>query len=171
MSTFWIINALLFQIAWWISALFPAQATMPLLGILLLHFVLSTQRKSDLRLLLLAPIGWLVDGALIYFEVLQTSHHNVPIWLMLLWGVFILTLNHSLQWLHRVKLLWLALLGALFGSISYVGAIKLGTLNTTMPLNIVAILLGCIWFLLLPILVGLTQIISPNKTKMAATHA
>ena len=71
----------------------------PLLLMLLLHFIFSPSRKGDLRLLPVALAGCLLDGLLWQLGLFQFPA-GFPLWLVLLWLGFALSLSHGLRWLR-----------------------------------------------------------------------
>ena len=73
----------------------------PLLALLLLHFLFSPRRWHDWRLIPVALAGSLLD-ALLWQLGLFYFNAGFPLWLVLLWCGFALTLCHGLRWLHDV---------------------------------------------------------------------
>lgn len=75
----------------------------------------------------------------------------IPMWLILLWLAFTATLRHSLAYLrHRY---WVAAgLGAVGGTLSYIGGTTLGAVGFGMSLYTTAFLLVCIWACLMPVI-------------------
>ena len=164
MPKFWIINGLLFQAAWWSCALLTDLALGVLCGLIILHFVLSTSPKNDLKMISLSVIGWVTDTLLLHFNVLQTTEQLFPFWLMLLWVMFILCLNHSLAWLKHRPVYWSVILGAIAGPLSYLAAIEFGALTSELQPARLAVLFACIWAVLLPILTKAGAILTAQPT-------
>lgn len=154
---FWIINAIIFQLAWLCAALLTEQASALIFGLLILHFLLTPSPKQDVKLLLLAPMGWALDALLIHYQVFYPIALQLPIWLALLWCVFILSLGHSLTWLGRISIPWLSLIGALCGSLSYYSAIRLGVFETKQALPNLLVILSVCWAIYLPVFICLTN--------------
>ncbi len=71
----------------------------PLLALLLLHFLFSPRRWHDWRLIPVALAGSLLD-ALLWQLGLFYFNAGFPLWLVLLWCGFALTLSHGLRWLR-----------------------------------------------------------------------
>ena len=72
----------------------------PLLALLLLHFLFSPRRRQDWRLIPVALAGCLLDLLLWWLGLFHFSS-GFPLWLVLLWCGFALTLSHGLRWLRR----------------------------------------------------------------------
>lgn len=157
MSRFLIINAALFQISWWVAALYSQYAAVIIFVIIALHFWLTPTPKEDGVLLIIALLGVLSDTLQIMLGVFSTLEDTMTWWLISLWGSFTLCLNHSLRWLNSMAYWQIAILGGLFGPLSYIAAIKLGALSTTLSISeVVAIQLPC-WAVLLVAMVWLNQ--------------
>lgn len=153
MKRFWIINLILFQLSWFLSAIYTVRAWPLLLFIIVIHFILSPTRKDDLSLLILVPIGVAVDKILIDFRVFETSSDIFPLWLFAIWCLFIISFNHSLKWLMSLPFLVVAVIGAIAGPLSYRLGAELGALKWGGgELSSLAIL-SVIWGILLPCLV------------------
>ncbi|MFT2092696.1 DUF2878 domain-containing protein [Paraglaciecola sp. 2405UD69-4] len=163
MRKFWIINGLLFQLAWFAAALLTQYAALIISIILVLHFILSDKRKADTKLLALAPIGWLVDSLLVHYSVITSTNGWLPLWLLLLWCVFVISLNHSLLWLSKTKWPLLIIIGSISGCMSYTAAIRFGALDSSLELTGQVIYLGLLWGVLLPVLVVLSNLIANYK--------
>ncbi len=77
---------------------------------------------------------------------------GVPLWLGLLWLLFLTTFNHALRWLRGR--LWLAtLLGALGGPSSYLAGVYLGAAGFGLSTLPALLLLAAVWAVLTPLLV------------------
>ena len=155
MPAFWLINLALFQLGWFAALLLNQHAVAILASTVLLHFCLSPTKKADLLILLLAPIGWVLDYSLFQLDYLGTDTGIFPIWLLLLWVSFILSLNHSLKWLSQQHRLIASLSGMIFGPLSYLSATKVGVLTSSLTPLVFILVFGALWALLLPTLLAL----------------
>ncbi|MCO7187834.1 MULTISPECIES: DUF2878 domain-containing protein [unclassified Pseudoalteromonas] len=157
MRNFWLINLVIFQSVWWLSALFTHQAVIAVVVIMALHFALSPSRKADVVSLTILPVGLVVDQTLAALGVISFVDGQpwLPLWLALLWAHFLLTLNHSLSWLGRFNVGVQAMTGAVFGALSYIGGIKLGALNSSLSLINVFLVFAAVWAIVLPLVVYL----------------
>lgn len=150
---FLLINFGLFQASWWAAALWNQYASALIACFIAIHFLLSPTRRSDAQLLLVAALGMSVDQCLAMLGVLEFEQAYIPLWLVLLWGSFALCLHHSCRWLNKLKLWQVALLGGIFGSLSYVAAINLGVFTTTLTTWQFVLIDGACWLVLLPAMV------------------
>jgi hypothetical protein len=161
MRLFWIINLVLFQASWFCAAFFTqyANQVMPLL--LIVHFLLSPTRLRDFRLLILLPIGILADKFQMEIGMFGAGEGIFPLWLLLLWAMFILSLNHSLAWLQGRSITFLAIVGAFGGTSSYWAGIQAGVIEPLMPMTMVLFCLVLVWAFVLPLLVNAKSVINP----------
>ncbi|MBU2967961.1 DUF2878 domain-containing protein [Pseudoalteromonas sp. C2R02] len=153
MKYFNIINLSIYQISWFIAALYPGKGALFIAALIVIHFIMSPSKLDDFRLLNIAVIGCVVDCLMIYFNVIITSNNELPSTLMLLWCVFAVTFNHCLHWLSAINVKYISLIGLVLGPASYYGALNLNTFETTLTDFQFISLYGFIWALLLPIFV------------------
>jgi len=119
--------------------------------ILLLHFILSPSRNNDVKILPLMVLGFAIDMLLTQAGLFVFN--SWPFWLMLLWVAFVLNFGHSLSFLRRLKLPWLAIIGALGGSYAYWISWQFGAVNWPFSSLLTTLTIAAIWALLLPLLV------------------
>ena len=144
--TFLIFNVLGLEITWAACA-YGATHSMPLFGVivgaiyLIIHFALTPSRRNDfLTMCCLAAIGISLDYINMRFEIIS-FHQGVsdisflPLWLVVLWCVFVLMIPHSLYWLRKRPVLSAAL-GGIGGSSSYWLGDKFGAIFLSEPLTI-----------------------------------
>jgi hypothetical protein len=87
------------------------------------------------------------------FNVIYFASPTFPLWLVCLWLIFTISLNHSLAWLNKFKLWQISLLGAISGASSYLAAIKIGAINTPLSLIDISATYVVVWALLLPCMI------------------
>ena len=148
---FVLLNALVFQALWWSAVVLRDQALWLMLGLLALHFYFSPSKSTDLVILPLALLGWLVDGEMVALGILQfQSIHALPWYLLLLWIGLVWSFNHSLAWLQGVPWWGLSLIGAVAGGLSYYAAQRLGALHWGLEPWLSITVIAAQWALLLP---------------------
>jgi hypothetical protein len=152
-NKFWIINLVLFQLAWFCCALLTTHASWILPCIIALHFLFSPKKSADLKLCIIASSGVIIDFCLMQFNVIYFASPTFPLWLVCLWLIFTISLNHSLAWLNKFKLWQISLLGAISGASSYLAAIKIGAINTPLSLIDISATYVVVWALLLPCMI------------------
>ncbi|MGL4793404.1 MAG: DUF2878 domain-containing protein [Aeromonas jandaei] len=123
----------------------------PLLAMLLLHFLFSPSHQRDWRLFPIAVAGSLLD-ALLWQLGLFRFPSGFPLWLVLLWLGFALTLAHGMRWLLRLPRWQQALFGMVGGTSSYVAGAAMGAVHLPWSIGISAALLAVIWMWWLPVL-------------------
>lgn len=156
-----IANFVLFQAGWFACVLGAAHgfvwaSAIAIAAIAAIHFRwVSTDRLRDLRLVILAPlIGGAGDSLVamtgwLRFEAAWPIPWLEPIWMLLLWVNFPMTLNASLAWLNRRYVLG-AVLGATGGPLAYWTGAQLGALEIVGPFWPAMLLIGVAWAILLP---------------------
>ncbi len=162
-----VINAVGFQVAWWalVAGVAPgyegaALALSALLAAAHLRFF-SPRPKRELGLALAA---WLLGlgfdsllqaGGFITFQGASLGPLS-PFWLWALWALFGLTLDASMSFLQRRHWALSAVLGGVFGPLSYLAGAKLGAATLVAnPLNFAALALA--WAIAMPLLVWLAR--------------
>lgn len=157
MRLFSLINFVIFQLSWFLSATFKESAVPLIIALLIIHFLCSSKKKADLAILPIALIGITIDQLLMILHIIeipQSPNHAliIPVWLMLLWCIFAWSFNHSLQWVNNLSLTKLSILGSVFGTLSYYAALKLNVFNTLLPHIYFIVIMALIWGFLLPFL-------------------
>jgi len=164
MKPFLIINVVLFQTCWLVAAFYPEYAALVITALLLLHFGITPTRRLDFKILLMGLLGCVIDQTLISFNVINVEQSTIPLWLVTLWLFLSVCLNHSLAWLARFRTWQVAILGSVFGTLSYVAALNIGAFTTPLPFYQFVIIEILVWFLLLPIMIKFKRVIhSPKK--------
>ena len=175
-----IINAVLFQLTW-IAAVAGAGYGLWWPGVMVLAAFAAWQlrdpltRASDLRLLAWAlPIGLLVDtlwvqSGMLSFATPLPWAGVAPVWIMVLWAGFALTLNHSLRAL-KPRLLLAAALGLIGGPLAYwIASTAWGAAAIHWPLWAALLALGIAWGMLTPFLCWLAN--RPRPSAALTAHA
>ena len=91
-----------FNLYWVLAVRGEMAATAPLLALLLLHFLFSPPPPAGLAAHSVALAGCLLDGLLWWLGLFHFSS-VFPLWLVLLWCGFALTLSHGLRWLRPCR--------------------------------------------------------------------
>lgn len=132
-----LINALLFQILWFVAILGQWYWALIPLALMLTHlfFIRNDLPVNILPLLLLGVIGMTFDRTFNYVGIYQFSepspslpYLNLPIWLATLWLGFCFTLALSLAWLVK-KAYVFVLACSLMGPLSYLAGRRLEALS------------------------------------------
>lgn len=154
-SKFYWVNFVWFQGVWFLALAYTSQATYLLILSLIIHFLVSPTRTSDLaNLLIISLLGCCADYLLTYSGIFTfTNDYFIPIWLILLWTHFAVALNHGMSWLTRFPSYAHILLGALFGTLSYYGGYKMGAVILYDNLQLSLFAVAVIWATLLPVYV------------------
>lgn len=128
-----------------------------------LHAAWAPRMRGELRLVAAAvAVGFAVDtlmaaSGLAHYAAPVPSPQLAPLWIVSLWAAFALTLHHSLAWMSRRPLL-AAMLGAVLGPVSYLGAARLfDAVTFAEPRWMALVVLGAGWFVALFALCHLAQ--------------
>jgi hypothetical protein len=156
-----LMNALLFQVAWF-GAVLGAARGLPWLGVIAVaavvawHLARARQPAREIGLVALALATGavfetlLVQAGLLRFDGGALLAGTAPVWMIALWANFATTLNVSLRAL-RTRLLAAALLGAIGAPLAYFAGQKLGAVQFPQPgPALAAIAAG--WAVLTPVL-------------------
>lgn len=169
MSKFSLINFVIFQACWFTAALYQQSGTLTMLGLLIIHFLLSPTKYNDVKVLLLALLGCSVDQFLYVLGVLEFTTYSafIPTWLVLLWCCFVLSLNHSLHWLVKSPIVIQVILGGVFGSLSYFAALNFSALQTSLSSIYFVIVIAVTWAIVLPTFcVIFRELLFPQNKKL-----
>lgn len=158
MSRGWLLaNALWLQAGWWLCVLGAEKPFLSMLVIagLAVHLSLCPAVHAEVKaLLLVTPVGCVLDSVLGALGVFSFDTWPLPLWLALLWLVLASGMRHSLAWADRHWQLG-ALLGAVGGPLAYIGGAGLANVDLPMGPLVTSLLLMPIWAVTLPLLVRL----------------
>ncbi|MGF1752065.1 DUF2878 domain-containing protein [Vibrio makurazakiensis] len=170
MKRFWIINLVLFQVCWFCAAFLTQHAAPLMFTLMAIHFYLSPTRKEDAYLLLLVPIGFAADKLQLELGVFSVGSGFFPFWLLMMWSMFLISLNHSLSWLNNRSVITLMVIGAIGGTSSYWGGVKAGVIEPLLATEYVTLSLMTVWAIILPIFVCLKKQLELYQSKYEVTH-
>lgn len=153
---YWLVNALVFELGWFVCVLLGTAFALPYTVLaVVLHFTFAPRHRLDaLAVCIALPIGVVHDNLLWYFGVLDFSAVSelgiAPIWLLCLWTLLPLTFNHSLRWFYGRPWL-LALMGAIGGPLAYFGGVALSGAQWGMNPVPGLLIMSAVWFCVLPL--------------------
>jgi len=149
---FFLINFAIFQAIWALGVLGQHSYLIVSLGLLGGHFLLSPSPFRDLQALAaISSIGIAVDLTLTSTGVFVFEQPLIPLWLVMIWGAFALSLNHGLHWLSKWPAWSQAVLGGAGGAGSYIAGHKLDAVTFGFDLITSGFILAAIWALLMPL--------------------
>ncbi|MFT5789195.1 MAG: hypothetical protein ACI8SJ_001310 [Shewanella sp.] len=151
-----IVNLVMFQGVWWLSILYQNAAFGFSLGLLLFHFMLSSRMQSDVILMLkVVLLGIAVDSLLTYGGIFHFS--ETPYWLILLWCHFAISLGYSLAFTQKLPWYINALLGGVFGCLSYLAGARFDAVHLPLEYLTSAMILFAIWIVIFPMFVYVSR--------------
>lgn len=157
-----ILNALGYQVGWWtcISSIrwgLELEAIAFCAVMFAMHLRFSKAPLQELKLgSVTLLLGIFVDSMLQHFDVIEFYGWSLgpfsPYWLWTLWILFSFTLNNSLAILKNQSLFINALIGMIFGPLTYYAGAKLGAASfVASTAHIMS--LSFVWMLAMPLLV------------------
>ena len=166
--------------ATWLAVVCSAGRGMPWIGMLAcvvfiaLQWSASRTRAGDGRVLVAAlACGIVVDGVAAANGLLAYAAPMLalpaPVWIVLLWGAFALTLNHSMAWFAK-RLAIASVFAAIGGPLAYLGAARgFGAVAFPTPAWPALLWLGACWALALPLLLRIAS--RPRSARATAMEA
>ena len=129
-------NVVVFEAAWFaciagVAHGLPGWGTAAIVAAIAWHVAISARPVPELALVVaLCAIGLVAETALVALGHVAYPNGQPlawlpPYWLVALWAEFAIALNVTLRWLRGRPLL-AAVLGAVFGPLSFVGGVRLG---------------------------------------------
>jgi len=157
---FYWFNFVWFQLIWFLAIYFTVNGEIFLILSLLLHFYFSPNQRYDLASMIsVSLLGGLVDTLLSWQGVMVFPEGSfLPLWLLLLWAHFAVTLNHGMSWLNKLPVYFQAVFGGLFGPLSYYAGYKLGAVAFPQSDLLTIFILSVIWSTLLPVYLLLSRL-------------
>ncbi len=150
-----LLNAVLFQLGWFACVLGgDVIAFAVTVSILCIHKALFVDKRFEWSFIAaVALAGFIIDNSLAWLGVFTFQSPSLllmPFWMMCIWLLFAMTLNHSLIWLK--DRLWLAsVLGAISGPMAYFAGSKLANVALSTPPTFSLLSISVCWAVLLPV--------------------
>jgi hypothetical protein len=161
-----IVNALLFQIGWFLCASSVLHDTEMLVlalctSLIIVHLMKSQHKIQALSLVTVVLIlGIIVDTSLHQLQIIDFYGWHIaylsPFWDWMIWVMFALTLESSLAFLKKINWMAQAFTGLIFSPVSYIAGSKLGAAQFEPSLSHIAAV-GLTWMLVLPCIFLLLQ--------------
>ena len=159
-------NFVVFEAAWFACILGvahgqPLWGTAAVVAAIAWHVAISARPATECALVaILCAIGFVAESGVVAqghvaYPAGQPVAWLAPYWMVALWGEFGIALNVTLRWLKRRP--WLAaLLGAVFGPLSFMGGVRLGGARfVDEPAALVT--LACMWAVLMPLVMWISD--------------
>ncbi|MCE3253179.1 MAG: hypothetical protein K0Q67_2199 [Cellvibrio sp.] len=148
-----LVNAVVFQLGWFVCILGGSVQAAVFTGLaVVIHLLVSRRWLDDCIAIILALLLGLVhDLILIHTGQIRfvESAQLPPVWLVCLWALLGITLNHSLKWIYS-RPLWSSLLGAIAAPLSYFAGVALSSAEWSSPLVEVLPIIAVLWLMILP---------------------
>ena len=133
-------------------------AVLAIFIVIAIHLYSVKETYSELQLILLAgSFGLVLDSTLISLGVFfpangENAYGIAPLWLVCLWMLFSITINHSMRWLHG-RYVTAALLGFIFAPIAYLAGQRLGALSFPSDQShlVSLVIIACCWLIATPL--------------------
>lgn len=166
-SIYILANAILFQVGWlvciFLGDLWAVAFTVAALAFhfYFIRFLLDLNGQNSYRINVITDViavviaiilGLMHDGILLHTHQVQFGEgvNYLPFWLICLWVLLGLTLNHSIRWIYH-RPMWSALFGAFFAPLSYLAGVNLSEAEWSKPLTQALPLIAAMWLIVLPL--------------------
>lgn len=166
-------NFLLFEAAWFAAVVggaagWPAVGSLPAVAVVGLHLAFNWQRLGQ-ELLIIAGVtllGMVVETAFVAAGVISYAGSTPgsplpPVWIIALWFAFGTLPQASLAWL-KGRPTAQAVLGAIFGPLSYIAGESLGAAELAAPHALSIVLIGAGWAVALPLVFVIARLVSES---------
>ena len=161
-----LVNFAVYEAAWF-ACIFGVAHGQPLWGTAAVvasiawHVAISARPASELALIvILCAVGFVAESLVVAqgnvaYRAGQPVAWLAPYWMVALWGEFGIALNVTLRWLKRKP--WLAaLLGAVFGPLSFMGGVRMGGARfVDEPAALVTLVV--MWAVLMPLVMWISD--------------
>lgn len=156
------INVAVFYVAWFVAVWaaaknWPVEATLASLAVVLVHMLISENRRHDWAVIVLAALaGFVVEtimvrSGLAVYQAAGPVDGFAPAWLVTMWMAFATMFNVSLNWMKSH--LWLAVpFAAIGGPACYYFGVKMGAMTMAEPLWTTLALIGVMWAIAFPLM-------------------
>lgn len=145
------LNAIVFYLIW-LGLVYVGNGFVPVaITLLAVHvfFISDNATKESELILSVSIIGVAVDLSLNNLGIFSFEGNKLlPAWLICLWLCFAATLNYSLRFLAKIKVLQV-LVGAILAPLSYLAGNKLGVVSFGFTVPQTYLLLSIIWAVLM----------------------
>jgi len=150
-----LLNLFSFKLLWFILVIFQNRAAIPALIILIILNVCHPEKRLAWKtFFLISVVGVCTDSLLsisgVFIFDQSLPFLPIPLWLLLLWFAFAMTLPYGFAFVSKSSPLIQALIGAA-ASFSYLIGMNLGAVTYGYPLLITQCILIGIWSLLIPL--------------------
>lgn len=141
-----VINAVLFQVAWWSAALLQDRGLV-LLSLLFVLLIATNSNKKQLfsDLCIVLPVMIAVEQLLMGFNMFKYTSGSLPLYILLLWLCLVSTLRESLAFLFAIKKPIGFTITVVFSALSYYAAAKFGVVTIDSPLILFFPIFGFVW--------------------------
>ena len=166
-----LLNFLFFQIGWFACVLGAAYGYSSLgssiaVCIVLMHVILVPDRRNEIWFISFVTIVgtfwecFLVAQQWLVYPEGQFSPFLAPHWIIAMWALFAMTINHSMLWM-RGRMLLASVSGAIFGPLSFLAGEKLGAV-AFLDREMAFLMLATGWAWLMPLIMTLTDMVCPR---------
>lgn len=156
-KTFIWINLLAFKVIWLLLVLFQNQFVLPVLAVTAIMLLLYPDKQTVWHYLcFIALPGIVMDSVLSLAGVFSFPGTTMPLWLLVLWVNFALTLPYGFAFIKNYRLSVQAAIGAI-ASFSYLIGWRLGAVEFPNSVLLTQGLLIVLWAGLLPLFFFLIQ--------------
>jgi len=158
---------MLFNVAWLICVLGGNLIAVPAAVLVIgVHMVYFSNNKIELLLIcLIAAFGVVIDSLFIRSGLLIPPDNSLwpPWWLISLWCLFAITLDHSMKWFQD-HLAVAVVMGGIAGTLTYLAGTRLTDFSLKVPLPVTLLIMFLTWCAVFPLCLLMTKsLMSKNR--------
>ncbi len=148
------VDLLLFKLTWVGLVVFQSQALFPVIAVIGLKLLTWPGIMRALPIVVLTFIsGLLMDSLLMVFGVFVFPSTYLPLWLILLWLSFALTLPRGFSFIMRWHPLAQSVIGIVAGCLGYFAGYLMGAVSYGLSITSTMLLLAVLWAGFVPLMV------------------
>lgn len=148
------VDLVLFKVTWVCLVVFQSQAVFPVIAVIALKLLTWPNIIRALPVVVLTFVsGLLMDSALMVSGVFVFTSDYLPIWLILLWLSFALTLPRGFSFISRWHPLAQSAIGIVAGCLGYFAGYLLGAVSYGLSITLTMLVIGVLWAGFVPLMI------------------
>jgi len=151
------LDVLLFKASWLALVIFQSEAVIPVLAIIILRIAIWPMYQTLALILTTLVIGISMDLVLLVGGILKFPGNMMPLWLVLLWFSFAITLPRGFSAVSKLDPALQSIAGMAAGFIGYLAGYLLGAVNFGHSILFSLGTIAVLWMLLVPFLFWIDQ--------------
>ncbi len=148
------VDLVLFKLTWVGLVVFQSQAVFPVIAVIAVKLLSWPGVIRALPIVVLTFVsGLLMDSLLMTFGVFVFPSAYLPLWLILLWLSFALTLPRGFSFILRWHPLAQSAIGIVAGCLGYFAGYLMGAVSYGLSISLTMLLIGVLWAGFVPLMI------------------